>query len=148
MSELRVGIFPCRGNVDRLPSYATPGSAGLDLAADIESPVILQPQTRERFPTGFAFVIPQGHVGLVCSRSGLAWKNGISVLNSPGVIDSDYRDEVYVMLVNHSHEAYTLQPRARIAQIIFQPYTSVQWSVLGSVPTDTQRCGGFGSTGV
>jgi dUTP pyrophosphatase len=128
------------------PAYQTDGSAGLDLNASEDT--VIPPGRWSVVSTGLFLEIPQGYAGLVCPRSGLAAKFGVTVLNSPGVIDSDYRGEVKVLLINHSAEEYSVKKGDRIAQIIFMPTPRVALLSTGSL-TDTDRgAGGFGSTGV
>lgn len=131
-----------------IPVPATSRSAGLDLKANIEEDVVIAPMKRVKLPTGLCFHIPQGYEGHVCSRSGLAWKHGVVVLNGPGIIDSDYRDEIQVLLVNLSDESFTITPKMRIAQILFKQTIAVEWDVaLQPLKKDTSRTGGLGSTG-
>jgi dUTP pyrophosphatase len=130
-----------------LPAYQSPGAAGIDLQADIDAPMTLNPLQRVRVPTGFCFEIPPGYEGQVRPRSGLASKHGLTCLNSPGTIDSDYRGEVQVLLVNLSDTACTINPEERIAQLVICPVHQASF-VLTSALSDTQRgSGGFGSTG-
>ncbi|WP_075290907.1 dUTP diphosphatase [Pararhizobium arenae] len=133
-----------------LPSYETAGAAGMDLraAVDAEAPMTLQPGERALVPTGFIFEIPVGYEAQIRPRSGLAFKNGITCLNSPGTIDSDYRGEVKVLLINHGAEPFVIERGMRIAQMVIAPVTQVT-VFEASETTDTLRgTGGFGSTGV
>jgi len=138
----------CVGPVNvPLPSYQTSGSAGLDLHAALAEPVTLAPGSRHLVPTGLALAIPQGYEGQVRPRSGLALKHGLSLVNSPGTIDSDYRGQVAVILINHGTEPFTINPLDRIAQLVI---TRVERAELQCVETldETQRgAGGYGSTG-
>lgn len=130
-----------------LPHYATAGAAGADLHAAVADPVTLKPTERALIPTGFAMAIPAGWEGQIRPRSGLALKHGITTLNAPGTIDSDYRGEVGVILINHGSEDFTIRREDRIAQIIFAPAPAaafVETDELGDSQRDT---GGFGSTG-
>jgi dUTP pyrophosphatase len=130
-----------------LPAYQTTGSAGADLRADLETPLMLEPGQRALVPTGFAVEIPDGFEGQVRPRSGLAVKHGIAIPNAPGTIDSDYRGELQVLLVNLGQAALTLQRGDRIAQLIIAPVVRAEF-VLASELGDTARgAGGFGSTG-
>lgn len=131
-----------------LPAYATEQSAGMDLRADIELPVTLKPLERRLIPTGLHIALPQGYEAQVRPRSGLALKHGITVLNTPGTIDADYRGEIGVVLVNLSNEEFVVNPGERIAQMVIAKY---EQAVLQSVDTldQTERGeGGYGHTGV
>lgn len=133
-----------------LPAYATEGAAGLDLLAAnaANDPIVLEPMARALVPTGLSFALPEGYEAQVRPRSGLAWKHGITVLNSPGTIDCDYRGEVRVMLINLGTEAYTIHRGDRIAQLIIAPYTRLQWEECDTLPDSVRGKGGFGSTGI
>ena len=130
-----------------LPAYATEMSAGLDLKADIDEPVILSPLQRAMVPTGIYLALPEGTEAQVRPRSGLAAKYGISVLNAPGTIDADYRGEVKVILVNLSNETFTVNPGERIAQLVLARYERVEWSEVESLDETARGEGGFGRTG-
>ena len=130
-----------------LPAYATEMSAGLDLKADIDEPVILSPLQRAMVPTGIYLALPEGTEAQVRPRSGLAAKYGISVLNAPGTIDADYRGEVKVILVNLSNETFTVNPGERIAQLVLARYERVEWSEVESLDETARGEGGFGITG-
>lgn len=132
----------------QLPSYATEGSAGMDLRAELESPVVLKPLERALVPTGLFIELPVGFEAQVRPRSGLAYKNGITVLNSPGTIDSDYRGEVKVLLVNLSNEEFTINDGERLAQMVIAKHERVEWEAVTELGTSTRAAGGFGSTGV
>lgn len=145
---LKVKIQRLNTNTD-LPKYATSGSACLDLSAAIEESYELKPGERLLVPSGIAIEIPEGYEAQVRPRSGLALRNGITVLNTPGTIDHDYRCEIKVILINHGKESYTIEPQARIAQMIISPVLHIGWEEVEEISTDTVRgCGGFGSTGV
>ena len=132
---------------NRLPNYETEGSAGMDLRANIDAPITLSPLERFMIPTGIFIELPQGYEAQVRPRSGLAAKRGLTCLNSPGTIDSDYRGELKVILVNLSNETQVIEPEERIAQIVIAKHERVTWQEV-SVLNDTQRgAGGFGSTG-
>ena len=132
----------------QLPAYATGLSAGMDLRANIDSPIELQPLQRALVPTGLFIALPEGYEAQVRPRSGLAIKKGITVLNSPGTIDADYRGEVCVILVNLSSEPFTITDGERIAQMVVARHEQVEWSEV-EVLDDTERgAGGFGHTGV
>ena len=131
-----------------LPQYATPQSAGMDLRANIDEPVVLQPMQRRLIPTGLFIALPQGYEAQVRPRSGLALKHGITVLNTPGTIDADYRGEVMVLLVNLSDEPFTVNEGERIAQMVIARHEQGEWEPV-EVLDDTERgAGGYGHTGV
>ena len=129
------------------PSYATPLSAGMDLKADLEAPVILGPLERAMIPTGLYIALPEGYEAQVRPRSGLAAKKGISVLNSPGTVDADYRGEIRVILVNLSNEPFTVMPGERIAQMVVARHERVEWENVEVLSETARGEGGFGSTG-
>ena len=131
-----------------LPNYSTPISAGMDLRANIEIPIILNPLERKIVKTGIFIELPEGYEAQVRPRSGLAIKKGVTVLNSPGTIDADYRGEVGVILINLSSEKFIIEDGERIAQMVIAKHKQAKW-VEVSVLDDTERGqGGFGSTGV
>ena len=130
-----------------LPHYATPFSAGMDLRAHIEAPTVLKSLERKIIPTGLSIALPEGYEAQVRPRSGLAAKHGISVLNAPGTIDSDYRGDIGVILVNLSPEEYTIVPQDRIAQLVIAQYSQVEWQIVEVLPDSERGSGGFGSTG-
>ncbi len=130
-----------------LPTYASPGSAGADLRAFLIEPVALEPGDRFLVPTGLKLQIPEGFEGQVRPRSGLAAKHGVTVLNSPGTIDSDYRGEIKVILINLGNELFTIETGARIAQLIIAPVTRADYESAGSLDSSRRGEGGFGSTG-
>jgi dUTP pyrophosphatase len=130
-----------------LPEYATPDSAGLDLLAAVEGDVTLEPGTRMLVPTGLSIALPPGYEAQVRPRSGLALRNGITVLNSPGTVDADYRGEVGVILANLGDDAFVITRGMRIAQMVVAPVTRLQWAVVDELPDSERGAGGFGSTG-
>ena len=130
-----------------LPAYATPGSAAMDLQAAIDAPIALAPFERYLVPTGIIIALPEGFEAQIRPRSGLSIKHGVTLINAVGTIDSDYRHEVKVPLVNLSTTEYTIQPGDRIAQMLVAPVTRVLWQEQKSIGQDTERQGGFGSTG-
>lgn len=131
-----------------LPAYATTASAGMDLRANLDEPMVLAPLQRALVPTGLYMALPEGYEAQVRPRSGLAIKKGITVLNSPGTIDADYRGEVCVILVNLSNEPFTITDGERIAQMVIARHEQVEWLPV-EVLSDTERgAGGFGHTGV
>jgi len=130
-----------------LPEYATDGAAGMDLRADLVTPVVLKSLERKLIPTGLFIELPHGYEAQVRPRSGLAIKQGITCLNSPGTIDSDYRGEIKIVLINLSGEDQIINPGDRIAQLVLQKTEKIQWELV-TVLTETDRSnGGFGSTG-
>lgn len=130
-----------------VPTYATEKSAGMDLKANITEPVTLEPLERAMIPTGLFIALPDGTEAQVRPRSGLAAKHGISVLNSPGTIDADYRGEIKVILVNLSNEAFVINPGERIAQMVIARYEKVEWDEVELLDETERGAGGFGSTG-
>lgn len=131
----------------QLPHYATAGAAGLDLSAAIEAPISLAPSAFVLVPCGFAIALPAGFEAQVRPRSGLASTHGITVLNTPGTIDSDYRGEVKVLLVNHGATHFSITPGLRIAQLVVLPVTRVQWEEAETLAVTERGGGGFGHTG-
>ena len=129
------------------PFYATEKSAGMDLKANITEPVVLRPLERAMIPTGIFIALPDGTEAQIRPRSGLAAKHGISVLNSPGTIDADYRGEIKVILVNLSNDAFTVNPGERIAQMVVAQYVKVDWEEVDALDETERGTGGFGSTG-
>lgn len=130
-----------------LPAYATAGSAGVDLAAAVTAPLTLPPGGRALVPTGIALALPEGCEGQVRPRSGLALRHGVTVLNSPGTIDSDYRGEIGVILANLGSESVTIARGERIAQLVVAPVRQVEWQTVASLPASPRGAGGFGSSG-
>ncbi len=129
------------------PEYATELSAGLDLKADIETPVILKPLERAMVPTGMFIALPEGTEAQVRPRSGLAAKFGVTVLNTPGTIDADYRGEIKVILVNLSNQDFVVNPGERIAQMVVAKFEQVEWDEVEVLDETVRGEGGFGSTG-
>lgn len=132
----------------QLPAYATPMSAGMDLRANLNEPVVLEPLQRALIPTGLFMAIPAGYEAQVRPRSGLAIKKGITVLNSPGTIDADYRGEVCVILVNLSSEPFTVTDGERIAQMVIARHEQAEWLEVDTLDETQRGEGGFGHTGV
>jgi len=130
-----------------LPHYATEHAAGMDLRAAVAETVVLSPGERALIPTGLAIALPEGFEAQVRPRSGLALKHGITVLNSPGTIDADYRGEVGVILVNHGQQAFPIQRGERIAQMVIAPVSRVGWQPAESLDDTARGAGGFGSSG-
>jgi dUTP pyrophosphatase len=132
--------YPC-------PAYATPQSAGVDLKANLEASITLQPLQRTLVPTGLFIALPAGFEAQVRPRSGLAAKHGITVLNTPGTIDADYRGEIKVILVNLSQEPFEIVPGERIAQMVIARHEQVEWEEVDELDATERGAGGFGSTG-
>ena len=130
-----------------LPVYATAGSAGMDLCAAVRQPLVVEPGRRVMVPIGFAVAIPTGFEGQVRPRSGRAWRDGLTVVNAPGTIDSDYRGEVKVLLINLGTETLTIQRGERIAQLIIAPVHQLTPTEVGSLDATERGFGGFGHTG-
>ena len=132
----------------QLPAYATLQSAGMDLRANLEEPVTLNPLERKLIPTGLFMALPDGYEAQVRPRSGLALKKGITVLNSPGTIDADYRGEIGVILVNLSNQDFVVEDGERIAQMVIARYEQAEWELVESLDETERGAGGFGHTGV
>lgn len=130
-----------------LPAYQTPGAAGMDLHAALTEAVVLAPGERCNVPTGLAFAVPAGFEAQVRPRSGLARDHGITVLNAPGTVDSDYRGEVSVVLVNHGSAPFTVAPGARIAQLVVAPVVQAELELVDTLDDTVRGAGGYGSTG-
>ena len=131
-----------------LPAYATPQSAGMDLRANLDEPVVLKPLERRLIPTGLHIALPEGYEAQVRPRSGLALKKGITVLNSPGTVDADYRGEVGVVLVNLSAEEFTVNDGERIAQMVIARHEQADFTIVESLDETERGEGGYGHTGV
>lgn len=131
-----------------LPAYQTEGAAGLDLPAAIEVPVVIRPGERRFVSTGLAIAIPPGFEGQVRPRSGLALKHGIGIVNAPGTIDSDYRGEIGVVLVNHGQEPFTVAPGSRIAQLVIAEVARAEFVLVEDLDDTARGSGGYGSTGL
>jgi dUTP pyrophosphatase len=130
-----------------LPAYATAGAAGADLAASVPEPVVIDAGAFQLVPCGFSMAIPDGFEAQIRPRSGLASKHGVTVLNSPGTIDSDYRGEVKVLLINHGGVPFTVTPGMRIAQMVVAPVTRAEWDEVAELPGTERNTGGFGHSG-
>tara|TARA_B100000900_G_scaffold328837_1_gene289157 strand:+ start:578 stop:1024 length:447 start_codon:yes stop_codon:yes gene_type:complete len=130
-----------------LPKYETSLSAGMDLYANIEETIVLKPGQRALIKTGLFIALPENFEAQIRPRSGLSYKNGITVLNSPGTIDADYRGEVGVILINLSDESFKIENGERIAQMVIAPYVKAKWSEVKELTTTNRGEGGFGSTG-
>jgi len=134
----------------QMPAYETDLAAGVDLRAAIDrnTPIVLQPKERALIATGFAMALPPGYEAQIRPRSGLAYKHGISVVNSPGTIDADYRGEVKILLINHGTESFTVNRGERIAQMVVAPVTQAVFEVVDTLSETARGTGGYGSTGV
>jgi len=144
--EIQVKILE-HGSKEWVPVYATEHAAGVDLCAAVAEDIVLKPMQRKLIPTGFAMAIPVGYEAQVRPRSGLAIKHGITVLNSPGTIDSDYRGEVQVILANLGEEDFTVTKGMRIAQMVIAKYEKAAFDVVDELSETARGTGGFGSTG-
>lgn len=131
----------------QLPQYATAGSAGMDLRADIDKPIVLKPLERKLIPTGLKIALPVGYEAQIRPRSGLAIKYGVTVLNSPGTIDADFRGEVCVILVNLSNNDFVVNPSERIAQMVVAKHEQVDFQIVETLDETERGDGGFGHTG-
>lgn len=146
--EIAVKVLP-HGQGLPLPAYATEHAAGMDLRAAVpeDEPLTLHPGDRRPVPTGLAMAIPPGFEGQVRPRSGLAFRHGVTCLNSPGTVDADYRGEVMVILVNHGPEAFVVRRGERIAQLLISPVSQATWREVDALDDTARGEGGFGSTG-
>ncbi len=150
---VRVAIWRVRGGDAPLPAYMTDGAAGCDLAAHLDAPVTLAPLERRLIPTGFAVALPPGFEAQVRPRSGLALREGLTLLNTPGTIDADYRGEIQILVINLSSEPRTIRHGDRIAQLVVAPVVRAEWQLVAEAPGEddplwTKRgAGGFGHTG-
>ena len=131
-----------------MPTYATSQSAGMDLRANLEEPVVLHPMERRLIPTGLHIALPEGYEAQVRPRSGIALKHGLTVLNAPGTIDADYRGEIGVVLINLSQEDFTINDGERIAQLVVARYEQVEFSLVETLDETERGEGGYGHTGV
>lgn len=148
MEPVQVAILREPGTDDLpLPAYETEHAAGMDLRAAVHEPATLAPGERAMIPTGIRIALPVGYEAQVRPRSGLAWKHGITMLNSPGTIDADYRGEIRVIVVNIGQEPYTIQRGDRIAQLIVAPVAHAEWVSVDLLPATERGEGGFGHTG-
>jgi dUTP pyrophosphatase len=148
MTQVEIAVSRLLHNTDLpLPAYETAQSAGMDLAAAIDAPVTLAPGGRALVPTGLAIALPAGYEAQVRPRSGLAAKNGVTVLNTPGTVDADYRGEVKVILINLGDDAFEIERGMRIAQMVIAPVTQASFTEVDTLPETARGAGGFGSTG-
>ena len=130
-----------------LPGYSTPYSAGMDLRASLEEPVVLRPLERKLVPTGLYIELPEGYEAQIRPRSGLALKHGISIVNTPGTIDADYRGEIGIILINLSGEDFTVEPGERICQMVINQVEQITWTQVEALEDSERGKGGFGHTG-
>jgi dUTP pyrophosphatase len=146
-AELIVRVTRIRTAADPLPlpQYMTPGAAGMDVYADLDAPLTIPPLGRVLIPTGFAIALPNGYEAQVRPRSGLALRSGLTLLNSPGTIDADYREEVKILVINLGEQPIQIQRGDRIAQLVIAPVTRVRWQEVDQLEP-TERAGGFGHT--
>lgn len=148
MSRVKVSVQRLEhGKNLPLPEIQTELSAGVDLPAAVDAPVVLAPGERRIIPTGLAIALPAGFEAQIRPRSGLAIKNGITVLNSPGTIDADYRGEIGAIVINHSDQPFTIERGMRIAQMVVAPVVGIEWDEMETLPESDRGGGGFGSTG-
>jgi dUTP pyrophosphatase len=145
MSAIRIRIVNRSANI--LPEYATPGSSGMDVRADLDEPVMINPLERLLIPTGLYIELPLGYEAQIRPRSGLAIKQGITCLNSPGTIDADYRGEIKIILINLSQEVHVIQPGDRIAQMVIQKVEKAFLVAVDLLNETERNAGGFGHTG-
>lgn len=147
-NKVRIALKPLEHAVGlNLPTYATSQSAGMDLSAALEEAFELGEGERALIPTGLSIALPEGYEAQIRPRSGLANKHGVTVLNSPGTIDADYRGEIKVLLINHSNEPFTIERGMRIAQMVIAKHEFVSWNVVEDLDETDRGAGGFGSTG-
>ena len=145
MSAIEVKIVNNSSNA--LPEYATSGSSGMDIRAELDAPVILQPLERKLIPTGLFIEIPEGYEAQIRPRSGLAIKQGITCLNTPGTIDADYRGEIKIILINLSQHEQVIHAGDRIAQMVIQKVERIIWKIVEQLEVTERNTGGFGHTG-
>lgn len=148
MEEIRLRVHRMEHFRGALPEYQTPRASGFDIRAQLDSPITIEPGRRVLVPTGLIFEIPDGYEIQVRPRSGLAWKAGIGVVNSPGTIDSDYRGEVQVILINWGTESFQIQDQDRIAQLVLCPIVRALFEDIIEIEPTGRGAGGFGSTGI
>ena len=148
MEKLTIRIQRCAGCDDvPLPRYMTSAAAGMDVYAAVEDELVIDPGQRAKIPTGFSIELPPGYEAQIRPRSGMAIRNGITLVNSPGTVDADYRGRVAVILINHGRESFTVKRGDRIAQMIVQRVCRVSWLEVGELTSTARGDGGFGHTG-
>ena len=148
MQRKEIAVKVVNRSQNELPAYSTPGSAGMDLRASLSEPVTLAPMQRALIPTGLFIALPDGYECQIRPRSGLALKHGVTVLNTPGTIDADYRGEVCVILVNLSDTPFVVNNGERICQMVVARHERVEWQVVPALDDTERGAGGFGHTGV
>ncbi len=146
--ENKINVKIVNKSANPLPTYTTAGSAGMDVRADISEPVVLEPMCRRLIPTGLYVAIPEGYELQMRPRSGLALKKGISLVNTPGTIDCDYRGEIGVIIINLSDEPFTVNPGDRICQMVLNRVPQVEWMPVDTLDDTDRGAGGFGHSGV
>jgi dUTP pyrophosphatase len=147
MEKIKVDIQKLKGNDDLpLPSYMTHMAAGMDIFAAVANDVMIEPGQRKMIPTGIAIALPEGYEAQIRPRSGLAIKNGITLLNSPGTIDADYRGEISLIVINHGADSFVVQRGMRMAQMVVQKVSQVDWVETGELSETRRGHGGFGHT--
>ncbi len=144
----KLEVFVSKKDGALLPQYATSASSGLDLCAFLQEALIINPLERVLVPTGIFISIPKGFEAEIRPRSGVAYKNGVTVLNTPGTIDADYRGEIKVILINLGTEPFVIRNGDRIAQMVFRSVAQVDWKLVDALPETERGEGGFGSTGI
>lgn len=148
MTQIKVALKPLDNAVGlKLPTYATEQSAGMDLSAALEESFVLEPSQRALIPTGLSIALPAGYEAQIRPRSGLALKHGVTVLNSPGTVDADYRGEIKVILANLGEEPFTIERGMRIAQMVIARHENIAWEIVEDLEDTSRGAGGFGSTG-
>ncbi len=148
MTQIKVALKPLDNAVGlKLPTYATEQSAGMDLSAALEESFVLEPSQRALIPTGLSIALPAGYEAQIRPRSGLALKHGVTVLNSPGTVDADYRGEIKVILANLGQEPFTIERGMRIAQMVIARHENIDWEIVEDLEETSRGAGGFGSTG-
>ena len=148
MSQIEVAVQQLDHGKDLpLPAHATSGAAGVDLLAAVDDDLVLAPGQHTLVPTGLSIALPEGYEAQVRPRSGLAYKHGVTVLNTPGTIDADYRGEIGVILINHGAQSFTIERGMRIAQMVVAPVMFVAWNEVNELQASERGAGGFGSTG-
>lgn len=145
METIKVKIINDSGN--QLPAYETPSATGMDVRAYLDAPVVLNPLERRLIPTGLRIQLPRGYECQVRPRSGLALKHGISLVNTPGTVDADYRGDIGIIVINLSNEPYTINPGERIAQLVIKEYVKVEWEQVERIDETVRGDGAFGHTG-
>lgn len=146
MQNLKIKVINTSGNP--LPQYATPSSAGMDVRAALAEPLVLSPGQRALVPTGLSVEIPHGYEMQLRPRSGLALRSGITLVNTPGTIDADYRGEIGVIIINHSDQPFTVNPGERICQAVIAPVIHIEWVEASDLTASERGAGGFGHSGM